>query len=310
MSENKNQTEKKPVDVYELVTNRIIELLEAGTVPWRQPWTENGIPMNAISKRPYRGVNTMLLNSYDFSHNRFLTWKQIKAIGGSVIKGEKGIFVIFTKLIEREVVNNGKKEKERKSFLRYYKVFNIAQCKDIPVEFIPKENEEAAPIIECASIIEGMKDAPKIVHKKAGAFYVPSEDYINMPKMKTFKSSEDYYGTLFHELIHATGHQSRVGRKEVYENPKFGSEPYSLEELVAEIGSCYLKSYSGLPIADMSNNAAYILHWLNVLKADTRMIIKAASKGQQAVEYILKPKVEEKVSPENEEMELADVEPE
>ena len=246
----------------------------------------------------------MLLNSYDFSHNRFLTWKQIKTIGGSVLKGEKGIFVIFTKMIEKEVMRNGKTEKEKKSFLRYYKVFNIEQCKDIPVEFLPKENKELVPLLECAAIVEGMKDVPKIVHKKAEAFYVPSEDYINMPKMKTFKSSEDYYGTLFHELIHATGHQSRLARKEVYENNQFGSEPYSQEELVAEIGSCYLKSYSGLSIADMSNNAAYIRNWLDVLKADNRMIIKAASKGQQAVEYILNPKVEEELTPENEELEM------
>lgn len=295
MSVNNNQSETKPVDVYSLVTDRIIELLEAGTVPWRKPWTDAGIPMNAISKRPYRGINTMLLNSFDFSHNRFLTWKQIKTVGGSVLKGEKGILVIFTKLVEKDVMRNGKLEKERNSFLRYYRVFNIEQCKDLPVEFLPKENDEAIPLLECSAIVTGMKDAPKIVHKQAEAFYVPSEDYINMPKMKTFKSSEDYYGTLFHELIHSTGHQSRLSRKEVYENPKFGSEPYSLEELVAEIGSCYLKSSCGLSIVDMSNNAAYIANWLEVFKGDNGMVVRAASKGQQAVEYILKITVKEDI---------------
>lgn len=290
-----DEKETKPVDVYQVVTDRIILLLEQGTVPWRQPWTDKGLPMNAITKRPYRGINMMLLNSLDYGHNLYLTWKQIKTIGGSVLKGETGTVVVFTKMIEKEVEKNGKKEVEKRSILRYYKVFNIAQCKDIPVEFMPKENTEAVPLVECATVIAEMKDAPQIVHKKPDAFYVPSEDYINMPKMKTFQSSEGYYGTLFHELIHSTGHQSRLARKEVYENPKFGTEMYSLEELVAEIGACYLSSYCGLPITDMSNNASYIQSWLSVFKGDTKILIKAASRAQQAVEYILNPKVEEAV---------------
>ncbi len=302
MSEN-NQ-DKKPVDVYQVVTNRIIELLEQGTVPWRKPWTEKGLPMNGVTKRPYRGINMMLLNSLDYPHNLFMTWKQIKTIGGSVKKGETGSLVVFTKMIDKEVDRNGKKEIERKSMLRYYKVFNIDQCTDIPVPFLPKENTEVVPLLECAAIVEGMKDAPKIVHKKPNAFYMPSEDYVNMPRMKTFATSEDYYGTLFHELLHSTGHQSRLSRKEIYENPKFGTDMYSLEELVAEIGSCYLKSYAGLPIADMANNAAYIESWLEVFKGDTKILIKAASRAQQAVEYILNPKVEEPMPQTDDEPEL------
>jgi antirestriction protein ArdC len=296
-----DQNEKKPVDVYQVVTNRIIELLEQGTVPWRKPWTDKGLPMNGVTKRPYRGINMMLLNSLDYTHNLFMTWKQIKTIGGSVKRGETGIMVVFTKMIDKV---NEKGVTERKSILRYYKVFNIDQCTDIPVPFLPKENTEVVPLLECASIVEGMKDAPKIVHKKPEAFYMPPEDYINMPKMKTFATSEDYYGTLFHELIHATGHQSRLSRKEIYENPKFGTDMYSLEELVAEIGSCYLKSYAGLPIADMANNAAYIESWLEVFKGDTRILIKAASRAQQAVEYILNPKVEEPIPIPTDEPEL------
>lgn len=304
MSENNNQIVTKPIDVYSLVTDRIIELLEAGTVPWRKPWTDSGIPMNAITKRPYRGINTILLNTYDYAHNLFLTWKQIKTIGGSVLKGEKGALVVFTKMVEVEVSKDVKMVKENKYLLRYYRVYNIEQCKDIPKEFLPKESKEIEPLLECAAIVGCMKDAPKIVHKKAEAFYVPSDDYINMPKMKTFKSSEDYYGVLFHELIHSTGHKSRLARKEVVENPKFGSEPYSMEELVAEMGGCYLKSYSGLPISDMGNNAAYIKSWLDVFKGDKSMLIKAASRSQQAVDYILNPKVEETLATEEEELAL------
>ncbi len=274
-------------DVYSLITDRIIELLDAGTIPWRKPWTEKGIPMNAISKRPYRGINLLLLNSFEYPTNLFLTFKQLKTIGGSVKKGEKGIFVIFTKLADKQVEKDGETVIEKKSMLRYYKVFNVEQCTDIPEAFLQRENHLIEAIPECQAIIAGMKDAPKIVHKHQEAYYLPKEDYINMPKMKTFTSTESYYGTLFHELIHSTGHQSRLNRKEVAENPEFGSEMYSLEELVAEIGGCYLKSYTGIPIEELPNSAAYIKGWLDVFKGDRRFMMKASSRAQYAVEYIL-----------------------
>ena len=285
-----NNTEKR-VDVYQLVTNRIIELLEQGAVPWRKPWSTGGMPQNLISKRPYRGINLMLLNAMSFEHPQFLTFKQLKTIGASVNKGEKGQFVVFTKMEEKDIVKDGVPSKEKCYILRYYKVFNVDQCKDIPKAFMPTEEENAnKEIPNCKTVVEQMPHAPKIVHKKAEAYYVPSEDYVNMPKLKSFSTSEEYYGTLFHELIHSTGHKSRCYRTEVTENPKFGTEPYSLEELVAEIGSCYLKSYTGLSIEDMSNNVAYIDGWLSVLKGDKRFILKASSRSQQAVEYILNTK--------------------
>jgi antirestriction protein ArdC len=241
MTNNPNQ-EKEKVDVYALVTNRIIELLNQGTIPWRMPWTSAGVPMNLLSKRPYRGVNVLLLNSCEFEQNLFLTFKQIKTIGGSVKKGEKGNFVVFTKILEKEVDQGEVKRIDKKSFLRYYKVFNLSQCNDIPEALIPVfTNNTSTPISECENVLLGMRNAPEVKFKENGAFYVPSLDYINMPKKKSFKSMEDYYGVLFHELIHSTGHSSRLNRKEVMENHEFGTEMYSIEELVAEIGSCYLK---------------------------------------------------------------------
>lgn len=275
------QSNNAPVamDVYSLVTNRIIELLEAGTIPWRKPWTDAGLPRNLISKRPYRGVNLLLLNSMDFSQNLFLTWKQLKTIGGSVKKGEKGIIVVFNKMIEHQVEKDGETKIEKKSFLRYYKVFNVTQCTDIPTAFMPVgEQRDHEPLYECERIIEGMSDCPLIRHEDDGAYYVPKMDYINMPPLSSFDSSPNYYGTLFHELIHSTGHEKRIGRKEVYQNPHFGTEMYSLEELTAEMGSCYLKSHTGISIAELENNAAYIHNWLQVFKGDKRLIVTAASR--------------------------------
>lgn len=278
-------------DVYALVTNRIIELLKETMVPWRQPWTDGGLPRNIVSKRPYRGINIMLLNALGYEQNLFLTWKQIKTIGASVKKGEKGQFVVFFKRIEIAKEVSGKQEVSHKYVLRYYKVFNVAQCTNIPEAFFPAPTvQEHDPIWQCEKVLEGMPNCPPIQHKKNIAYYDPQADLINMPKFKSFELSEEYYGTLFHELIHSTGHKSRVGRKEVFDNPAYGTAPYSIEELVAEMGACYLRSHVGIPIERLKNSAAYIKNWLEVFEHDVRFVIKAASRAQEAVEYILNAK--------------------
>jgi antirestriction protein ArdC len=278
--------------VYARVTDTIIKLLEQDIVPWRKPWTDRGLPRNLITQRPYSGINLMLLNSLDYEHSLFLTFKQLKTIGGSVNAGEKASFVVFTEMVDKEVEKDGEKKIEKRSMLRYYWLFNIAQCRDIPEKFLPKDVSENTEIANCDAVIDGMPNAPKIAHKKPDAFYVPSEDYINMPRMKSFESSEEYYTVLFHELIHSTGHSSRLNRAEVMNNPKFGTDKYSLEELTAELGACYLRSLCGLDINDMSQNASYIKGWLEVFKGDKRFLIKAASRGQQAVNYIIAPVTE------------------
>lgn len=281
-----NQTETT-FDVYALITERIIELLKKGTIPWRQPWTEAGLPKNLISKRPYRGINVMLLNSMGFEHNLFLTWKQIQSLNASVKRGEKGTIVIFQKMVDAK--KDGVATGRKKSLLRYYKVFNVAQCTNIPKAYLPQAQEKHnEPLWECERIIENMEDCPMIQHIDDKAYYVPSMDYINMPSLSRFENSEAYYCILFHELVHSTGHKKRIGRKEIYDNPEFGSEPYSIEELVAEMGACYLKSCTGLPIERLENNAAYIQNWLGVFEGDNRFVIQAASRAQRAVEYILK----------------------
>lgn len=289
-------TNNSKIDVYALVTNRIIDQLEAGVIPWQQPWTEAGLPQNLITKKTYNGINLLLLASMGFSRNFFLSFKQVKELGGSVNKGEKSIPVVYWKFTKKE--DPITKEEKKLSFIRYYTVFNVDQCTGIPESKIPmvNSNQELNRMEKLEAIINDMPNPPRIQHKEMKAYYSPSGDYINMPKMNTFKDAEGYYGTLFHELIHSTGHTSRLNRKEVMEDAAFGSEPYSMEELTAEIGACYLKSYSGIDIEHFNNNVAYIQNWLRVLKGDKRFIVFTAAKAQRASDYILN------VAPESKEL--------
>lgn len=279
---------KQPIDVYSLVNERIIDLLEAGTIPWRKPWSDGGMPHNIITKRSYRGINFMLLNSLDYPTNQYLTWKQLKeTASGSVKRGEHGHVVVFSKRIADETSEDGTVTKSH-SVLRYYKVFNVAQCVDIPKSFLEKqEGTEFEERKECTAILTGMKDAPKVQHKSQEAYYSPTLDVINLPKPKSFEIMEEYYATLFHELVHATGHSKRLNRKEIVENPPFGSDNYAIEELTAEIGGSYLCTLAGIEHKTIANSASYIQHWLTKLKDDKRFIMRAASRSQYAVDYIL-----------------------
>jgi len=289
-----NNTSSTKLDVYQIVTDRIIALLEQGTVPWQKPWTEAGIPMNAISKRPYRGINLWLLLSLDYQRNLFLTWDQLKKLGGSVNKGEQGHVVVYWKTTSKkdESVDDGKEKKV--PLLRYYKVFNIAQCRDLPGNFTEQlEEKEHDPLIECESIIHNMSQCPVIKHKEQKAFYHIEEDYINMPKKKSFKSVEGYYATLFHELVHSTGHEKRLNRSTITEMAEFGSELYSIEELIAELGASYLSSFAGSLSKEIKNSAAYIKGWLGKLRDDKKFIVQASGNAQRAVDYILNAQVNE-----------------
>ncbi len=306
---NQNQTKdtnekpKTAPDVYQMVTDRIIEHLEKGVVPWQQPWADAGQPKNLITRNKYRGVNVWLLSSLKYSQNEFLTFKQVKELGGSIKKDEKGNIIVFWKWIEKE--NPETKKIEKKPLLRYYKVFNISQCTGIPESKLPpiaeKQND---PIQECEKIIKEMPNRPEIKHEEQQAFYHKEKDFVNMPKMETFKDSESYYGSLFHELVHSSGHQSRLNRKEITDANAFGSEKYAIEELTAEMGASYLKSSAGIPIEKLENNAAYIQNWLTKLKKDKKFIVYASSQAQKATDYILNIQEKEKeIEPEEKELE-------
>lgn len=283
------KTQKK--DVYGIITEKIIEQLEKGTVPWRKPWTGAGIPTNLISNRPYRGINVMLLSMFGYEHNLFLTSKQLKELGGSIKPEESPHLVVFWNFPEQKEGEEDDHEddsntKQKKPSLRYYTVFNISQCEGIPPQYIPKNDREVKPNAACKVVVNTMPNKPRVQHKEQEAYYNPLKDFINMPKQSSFKTDDAYYSTLFHELVHSTGHPSRCDRKDLIQMSEFGLAHYSHEELVAEIGSCYLQSHVGIT-DEFEQSTAYISGWLEVLKNDRRFIFSASTAAQKAVDYIL-----------------------
>lgn len=282
-------TSSTKLDVYEMVTNRIIELLEKGVIPWQKPWAEVGVPMNLISKRAYRGINLWLLLSLNYERNLFLTWDQLKKLGGSVNQGEHGHIVVFWKNVKKqpEELDSNKNPKQI-PMLRYYKVFNVEQCRDIPKEIMPELfKNEKDPIVECESIFNNMPDSPLLIFKGKQAYYDVAADHIILPHLKYFKTSESYYTTLFHELVHCTGSEKRLGRKSLIDMVPFGSESYAMEELIAEMGAAYLAQHSGILPVEINNTVAYIDNWLGVFKKDTRFLISASGQAQKAVDCIM-----------------------
>lgn len=291
------QTKTQKKDVYAIITDKIIEQLEQGTVPWRKPWYDGGVPTNLISKRPYRGINIMLLTMLGYEHNLFLTSKQLNDIGGSIKPEEKPHLVVFWNYPEKAAEGEEEEpEKKKTATLRYYTVFNVSQCDGIPAKMIPVISRVASPDATCKLIVNGMPNKPRIQHKEQSAYYDPLKDYVNMPKQTTFESDGAYYSTLFHELVHSTGHHARLNRKDLIQMSEHGAEAYSHEELVAEIGACFLQSHGGIT-GEFEQSAAYIKGWLDVFKGDRRFIFSASSAAQKAVDYILDIQVaiEEKV---------------
>lgn len=284
------ETKQASIDVYQIVTNRIIELLEQDIIPWRKPWISGGFPQNLISKNKYRGINLLLLNALGYAQNYFLTYNQITQLGGRIKTDEKAHFVVFWKWLDKK----GEQEESETNkvakipMLRYYKVYNIEQIEGIPEEYIPKATTIVIDTDEkCEEVIANFPNSPYIVYKGDEAFYLPSEDMVSIPEMQYFTSQEGYYNTLFHELVHSTGHATRLNRVGVTQGNKFGSKEYSFEELIAEIGSCFLCSQVGIEKPPIENTASYIKHWLEVLKNDKKFIIQASVQAQKAVDHIL-----------------------
>jgi antirestriction protein ArdC len=277
--------------LYEQVTDRIIRELEQGNIPWIKPWIMGTPSSNLISKKPYQGINHLLLSLTSFESPYFLTYKQAKELGGYVRQGEKGYQVIYWKL-NRIIETNpetGEETEKTIPLLRAYWVFNVTQCNDIPVDKIPVTEVPDCfnPIESAEKIVNEMPNPPKLEHSnKPQAYYSPLCDLVHMPNQGFFKSTEGYYDTLFHELVHSTGHEKRLNRDTLEGIKNDGSFRYDKEELIAELGGAFLCASVGIT-KEIRNNTAYIQGWLEAFQNDSKMIIHAAARASQASNYIL-----------------------
>lgn len=272
------------IQSYERITDRIIALLEHGTVPWHKPWKVNtGLPRNLISHRPYRGINVFLLMAMGYESPHWLTFRQAIQLGGTVKKGEKACPVVFWKPMKVEDEKSG--EKRKIPLLRLYHVFNVSQCEGLKAA--PKADEVPIVATKPAEIVAKMPKRPVIKHGMKQAYYSLQDDTVGMPARERFTTEEVYYATLFHELIHATGHEKRLKRGSLSESGGFGSDPYCREELVAETGAAFLCGQAEIVERTIDNSAAYLRGWLDQLKSDKTLIVQAAAQAQKAADFIL-----------------------
>ena len=273
------------------VTARIVAALEAGTPPWRRPWradvTNAGAAANASSGMSYRGVNALLLGLAGYESRWWATYAQVQALGGRVRKGEHGTRIVFWKQIEKETVFivDGVEAVETVPLLKTYSVFNVTQVDGL--EEFQARPRDATPFVDFAPAEAVLATScADIRYGGSKAVYVSSGDYIRLPEPEAFAAPHEFYATAFHELIHWTGHDSRLDR--LGKNARFGSTAYAREELVAEIGGCFLSAEVGVPQSgDLSNHAAYLNSWLSILSADPSAIFAAAGQASAAVDFLL-----------------------
>lgn len=271
------------MDMYKAVTDRIISQLEQGTIPWHKPWIASGACVSHATGKPYSLLNQMLLGR----PGEYATFHQIKQAGGNVRRGEKSSMVVFWKWITTRDEETG--EEKEVPFLRYYNVFHLDQCEGIEAKHMLPMPQKAYSDARSASLIADYVAREKVCirHERGDrAYYRPGVDAVVLPEMSQFNNTAEYYSTAFHELTHSTGHSSRLNRLDA--TAFFGSEAYSKEELIAEIGAAALLNHVGLETPDsFRNSTAYIQSWLKALQNDKRMIVSAAGKAEKAVQLIL-----------------------
>jgi antirestriction protein ArdC len=280
--ENQRRKNQMAKSVYEIITEKIIEKLEKGVVPWRQPWT-NSNAVNWITQKPYRGINIFLVEPGEYASK-----KQILEAGGRIKKEElkNSHIIVYWLWKEKEDEETGKKKTFAKPF--YYRVWEITkQCTGL--ESKKKiETFDHDPIEKAEEIFKGYIDSPDYTFQSGKAVYYPTWDRVNCPPIKDFKVPEEFYCTLFHEMVHSTGHQNRLARLGITtQGVAFGDEVYSKEELVAEMGAAMLCGVAGIDSSTIENSASYIHSWLRALKKESRLVLQAAAQAQKAADYIL-----------------------
>jgi antirestriction protein ArdC len=282
-----HQSEK--TDVYSIITDRIIELLHKGEIPWLKPWHNGQRVSNMVSGKEYRGINVWHLNALGFSSPWFLSEKQCTELGGTLlVPRTQAIPVVFWKWMPYIDKDSGKTKTI--PLERYSKVYNLTQTSGIDAKHVPTPKTrplDFSAIAECESIVSNMPKCPTIALGGNVAAYSPSLDLVKMPSPESFTSCEAYYNCLFHELAHSTGHTSRLARKAITESNSFGDDKYSKEELCAEMTAAFLSEVSGISQKVIENSASYIANWLKALKNDHEMLAKAGAQAQKASDFIL-----------------------
>ena len=271
---------------------KVVDLVLNNTAPWVKPWgakQAKGLPMNALTGRPYRGCNVMFLLATPFKSRGWLTFKQVSSIGGKVIKGSKASDIFFFTTIQKEKEDKSTGEKVLVDIpcLKNFKVFNLEQIElpeDAPLKYHPEDSTEA-PIDDSGIFDECEKLLNLSVwyEDDVKAYYVPSRDEIHLPNRRAFSSLSGFWGTAMHELSHWTGHESRLNRDMCH---SFGSQKYAREELVAEISSWLLAVTLGTP-HEPQNSASYLASWVRDFKDKPRELYSAISQAQKVVDYLL-----------------------
>lgn len=274
---------------YEMVTDRIIEELQKGNIPWQKPWsgTHDGA-FNRVSKKPYSLLNQMILKH---TGGEYATFKQWSDLGGKIKKGEKSEIVVFWKILPiEETKEDGTKETVQVYYLKYYNVFHISQVEGVEPLSIDFKQHEPIENAEQLLINYVTRESIRLEHTVSNeAYYSPIRDLIHLPLKEQFVNIEEYYSTAFHEATHSTMKETRCNRESDRKGKlvAFGSDEYTKEELIAEIGSANILNRLGIETSKtFKNSTAYIQNWIQVLKNDVKFIVSASSKAEKAVSYI------------------------
>jgi antirestriction protein ArdC len=284
---------KETKSVYEIITETVVDMIEKkGVLPWQIPWNTTTEAMNYKSKKEYRGVNAFLTRmsvfANGYSNSCFLTFNQVKELGGMVKKGSKSLPIVFWNFLEKtERDETGKLCKKVIPLVRYYNVFNLDQIDGIEWKLPKSETFCNTPIASCEYIVAGFKNAPEYSFGGDKAFYAPAFDKIRIPVKEQFAKIENFYSTLFHEFAHSTGHKSRLNRDGVANIQAFGSVDYGKEELIAEMTAAFLCAKAGIENETINQSAAYLANWLRAIKANPKLLIESSSSAQKASDYIL-----------------------
>lgn len=279
-------------NIREEITSQIVAQIEKGTPPWRKGWSSPELHKNSLTAAAYKGVNQLILSMTPYTDSRWLTWKQAEALGVKIKKGSKGHRIVKMVEVDRNRAANVQggevlaEDKRKALVMKAYVVFNAEQVEGLPDSPRPTTSK-VEPVAAVDAVIDGMQSTGlTILYGGGQPAYAPQSDTVRIPRAERFFSTQEMAATVLHELAHASGHQSRLNRLNLY--ARFGSEEYAREELRAEMASALLGVQFGVPMASsmMESHASYLSNWLVVLKRDNNEIFKAAAEAQKIADYL------------------------